>query len=44
MAKLEFEDLETNQGTFRRARAPNGWVLKMGAGLIFVPDPEHKWI
>lgn len=47
---LDWEDIDTFHS---RAKVPGGWILKAvhegRAGftlfaMVFVPDPEHKWV
>ena len=26
-----------------RAKVPNGWLVSVGSGVTFYPDPEHQW-
>ena len=33
----------------QRGKVPGGWIIReecgeAGVALVFVPDPEHKWI
>ena len=39
---LEFKTLRSNL-TVKRAKAPGGWLVVVGDGVAFVPDPGHKW-
>ena len=39
---LEFEKLRSNLAV-KRAKAPGGWIVVVGDGVTFVPDPSHKW-
>jgi hypothetical protein len=43
-AQLQFEDVPCNAGAAKRARVPGGWLVRVeSAGLVFYPDPEHRW-
>ena len=35
--------LSTGQTFLSRLRVPGGWLVTQGAGLTFVPDPNHTW-
>ena len=44
MAKIIFEDVANNIGApMQRARIPNGWIIKNGISITFVPDPTWEW-
>jgi len=44
-AALEWEQVKSNlPQNVLRARVPGGWLVSAaGAGLTFLPDPEHRW-
>jgi hypothetical protein len=39
---LEFLPLKSNLAA-KRAKVPGGWLVAVGDGLAFLPDPGHKW-
>ena len=39
---LEFQTLKSNLSV-KRAKVPGGWLVSIGEGVAFVPDPGHKW-
>jgi hypothetical protein len=39
---LEFQTLKSNLSA-KRAKVPGGWLIVVGDGLTFLPDPGHKW-
>lgn len=39
---LQWENIPSNLTT-RRARVPGGWLVAVGHGLAFLPDPAHAW-
>ncbi len=41
--ELVWEQLDSNWGSFLRARVPGGWLVAGGAGLVFYPDAGHAW-
>lgn len=26
-----------------RAKVPGGWLVRTKQGIVFLPDPEHRW-
>jgi len=42
--RLQFEPVATNMGQAARAKVPGGWIVQAGNGLVFYPDPEHRWV
>lgn len=41
--RLVWEGLPSTQGQCMRAKVPGGWLVSLGAGLAFYPDPAHDW-
>ena len=39
---LEFQSLKSNLSA-KRAKVPGGWLVVIGDGVTFLPDPAHKW-
>jgi hypothetical protein len=39
---LEFKTLRSNLSV-KRAKVPGGWLVAIGTGVAFVPDPKHEW-
>ena len=47
MEKIVFSEI--GSGHLQRGKVPGGWIIREergdeGVALVFVPDPEHKWI
>jgi hypothetical protein len=41
--KLKFEPLHAGAYSVARAKVPGGWLVVLGTGVTFYPDPEHTW-
>jgi hypothetical protein len=41
--RLKFERLDAGGYTAARARIPGGWLVALGTGVTFYPDPAHEW-
>jgi hypothetical protein len=41
--KLKFEPLAAGAYSAARAKVPGGWLIALGTGVTFYPDPEHSW-
>jgi hypothetical protein len=41
--KLKFEHLSAGHYSVARAKVPGGWLVALGTGVTFYPDPEHSW-
>jgi hypothetical protein len=41
--KLKFEQLHAGAYSVARAKVPGGWLVALGTGVTFYPDPEHSW-
>jgi hypothetical protein len=40
---LKFEHLAAGGYSVARAKVPGGWLIAIGTGVTFYPDPEHSW-
>jgi hypothetical protein len=40
---LKFEHLAAGAYSVARAKVPGGWLVALGTGVTFYPDPEHAW-
>jgi hypothetical protein len=41
---LAWEHIESDEGSFSRARVPGGWLVMAGTGgLAFIPDADRAW-
>lgn len=43
---INWQKLESNQGSVYRAKVPGGWLILILWGemsITFYPDPDHKW-
>jgi len=40
---LKFERLSAGAYSAARAKVPGGWLVALGTGVAFYPDPEHAW-
>ena len=41
---LEWETVESNGGSFSRARVPGGWLVASETkSIAFVPDADYRW-
>jgi hypothetical protein len=40
---LKFEHLVAGPYSVARAKVPGGWLVALGTGVTFYPDPEHSW-
>jgi hypothetical protein len=39
---MQWENIPSNLTT-RRAKVPGGWLVAVGDGVAFLPDPAHEW-
>ncbi len=40
---FRWETISSTHGEVRRAKVPGGWLVAVGGGVAFLPDPEHGW-
>jgi hypothetical protein len=40
---LLWEELRSSHGVVLRAKVPGGWLVRIGSGITFYPDAEHRW-
>ena len=41
--RVHWEKVESNGPAMLRTRVPGGWLVCVGEGLTFYPDPDHAW-
>jgi len=41
--KLQWEQTPSNGPLTLRTKVPGGWLVAVGSGVTFYPDPGHEW-
>src|SRR6185503_6634083 len=41
--RLQWEQVAASGPSTLRTKVPGGWLVAVGSGVTFYPDPEHAW-